>query len=231
MVLFNHANAFFNRPDVHQNAGRAVNPGQVKRPKRTGDVRDRGGHKNDIVWPDLPGIAHRTGAVIVAIMGVQHALGFSGGPRCVHYHHHGRGIDDGQRGFVSGCDQKRHVPSQLTRITHHHDVAQFGQFSAQPRQHLGMIMLAKRAGHENQFGPAIGQNVTKLGLAVDRRNRVDDKAGHARGERNNCALNPIGQLEGNYVAWLQSACQKEGGKFQRFVPALAARQPVLAFDQ
>jgi hypothetical protein len=161
---------------------------------------------------------------------VQHALGLAGGARRVHRDEDRGGIDRGQGALVHRSAGGHLIPGQGARIAHDDYVAQLGQLGAQALDHRRMVALAEGAGHEDRLGAAVAEDEFQLGLAVDRRDRVDDKAAHPRGKTDHRRFRPVGKLEGDDVSRLKPARQEPAREPQRGLPHLAPGNALLALD-
>src|SRR5262245_10550528 len=71
---------------------------------------------------------------------------------------------------------------------------------SQPLEQRNVIAAAEGAGNEDELGAAVGRNVGDLGLAIDRRDRVDHEPAEPHGQRDHRRLDPVRELERYDVA-------------------------------
>ena len=99
---------------------RAAQPGDIERPDRARDMRDRRWHENHVLLAHAPRRYHLPRLVAERVMRLHDALGAAGGARREHHHEHGSRVDARQPG-ERRQRQRLLLRRVLARLAAHHD--------------------------------------------------------------------------------------------------------------
>jgi hypothetical protein len=84
-------------------------------------------------------------------------------------------------------------------VAHDHDVGERGQLGAQLVHERPVVGVPMATGDEEEPRPGLAQDEAELAAAVDREDRVRDRAEPRGGEHHDDRLRPVGKLEGDDV--------------------------------
>ena len=211
-MLLNQLDRLRRIPPVHQDQFDTRHERHFEAERVAGDVRYGRGHEHDIVAGQFPVTGDGEFLGHQGVVRVQDALGAPRGTRRIQQHLDAVGIDVANGGGTRATllEALRIADTAFALPAHDDDLVEQRQAASQAISHLDIVEIAIAFRNEEYLRARIAQDVSHLRIAVDEDDWIANEPAHARGQVDRRGFDPVGYLETDHVAGLQTIALQRG---------------------